>query len=108
MHATTTEKRYYFGKNKKKLMGNKQLAKKCYYTFFNQNLAHCFFWIHKHIDSYTLSVIHKTSNNFEKTLIKSTFFGATLDIFLPSNHNIHKSLYGLCFWASDPLIDRFC
>ena len=24
-----------------------------------------------------------------------------------SNHNIHKSLCGLCFWASDPLIDRF-
>ena len=23
-----------------------------------------------------------------------------------SNHNIHKSLYGLCFWASDPLIER--
>ena len=27
-------------------------------------------------------------------------------IFL-SNHNIHKSLYGLYIWASDPLIDRF-
>ena len=24
-----------------------------------------------------------------------------------SNHNIHKSLYGLCFWAADPLINRF-
>ena len=24
-----------------------------------------------------------------------------------SNHNVHKSLYGLCFWALDPLIDRF-
>ena len=31
----------------------------------------------------------------------------TLDILFLSNHNIHKSLYGLCFWASDPLIDRF-
>ena len=30
-----------------------------------------------------------------------------LDILFPSNHNIHKSLYGLCFWASDLLIDRF-
>ena len=30
-----------------------------------------------------------------------------LDILFPSNHNIHKSLYGICFWASDPLIDRF-
>ena len=24
-----------------------------------------------------------------------------------SNHNIHKSSCGLCFWAPDPLIDRF-
>ena len=24
-----------------------------------------------------------------------------------SNRNIHKSLCGLCFWASDPWIDRF-
>ena len=31
----------------------------------------------------------------------------TLDILFSSNHNIHKSLYGLCFWASDPFIDRF-
>ena len=30
-----------------------------------------------------------------------------LDILFPSNHNIHKSLYGLCFWTSDHLIDRF-
>ena len=30
-----------------------------------------------------------------------------LDILFSSNHNIHKSLYGLCFWASDPFIDRF-
>ena len=31
----------------------------------------------------------------------------TLDIFFSSNHNIHKSSCGLCFWASDPLIDGF-
>ena len=24
-----------------------------------------------------------------------------------SNHNVHKSSSGLCFWAPDPLIDRF-
>ena len=30
----------------------------------------------------------------------------TLDILFLSNHNIHKSLCGLCFWASDPLINR--
>ena len=31
----------------------------------------------------------------------------TLDILFSSNHNIHKSSHGLCFWASEPLIDRF-
>ena len=30
-----------------------------------------------------------------------------LDILFSSNHNIHKSLCGLCFWSLDPLIDRF-
>ena len=24
-----------------------------------------------------------------------------------SNHNIHKSLFGLCFWAPDPLINAY-
>ena len=24
-----------------------------------------------------------------------------------SNHSIHKSLCGLCFWTPDPLVDRF-
>ena len=31
----------------------------------------------------------------------------TLDILFSSNHNIHKSWCGLCFWASEPLIYRF-
>ena len=31
----------------------------------------------------------------------------TIDILFTSNHNIHKSSCGICFWASDPLIDRF-
>ena len=31
----------------------------------------------------------------------------TVDILFSSNHNIHKSSCSLCFWASDPLIDRF-
>ena len=30
-----------------------------------------------------------------------------LDILFSSNHNIHKSSSGHCFWASDPLIERF-
>ena len=29
-----------------------------------------------------------------------------LDILFSSNHNIHKSSHGLCFWTSDPLINR--
>ena len=32
---------------------------------------------------------------------------SNIDILFQSNHNIHKILYDLCFWASDPLIDRF-
>ena len=32
---------------------------------------------------------------------------AVLDILFSSNHNIHKSSCGLCFWASDTLIDIF-
>ena len=31
----------------------------------------------------------------------------TLDILFSPNHNIHKSLCDLYFWASDPLIYRF-
>ena len=30
-----------------------------------------------------------------------------VDILFSSNHNIHKSSHGLCFLASDPLIERF-
>ena len=33
--------------------------------------------------------------------------GSALDILFPSNHNIHKSSYGHCYWVSDPLIERF-
>ena len=29
-----------------------------------------------------------------------------LDILFSSNHNVHKSSWDVCFWASDP-IDRF-
>ena len=31
----------------------------------------------------------------------------SLDILFSLNHNIHKSSCGFCFWASDPLIERF-
>ena len=30
----------------------------------------------------------------------------TLDILFSSNHNDHRSSGGLCFWASDPLIEE--
>ena len=43
-------------------------------------------------------------------MIKSHPFGiilCCLDVFFPSNHNIHESSYRFCFWTSDPLIDRF-
>ena len=30
----------------------------------------------------------------------------SLDILFSSNHNIQKSSFGLCFWASDSLIDE--
>ena len=32
---------------------------------------------------------------------------APVDILFSSNCNIHKSSYGLCCWASDPLVERF-
>ena len=40
------------------------------------------------------------------TIVSSTL-AHRLDILFSSNHNIHKSLHDICFWASDPLIDRF-
>ena len=30
-----------------------------------------------------------------------------LDILFLPNHNIYKSSCGLCFWGSDPFIERF-
>ena len=38
----------------------------------------------------------------------SNFVQYTLDILFPSNHNIHKSLSDLPFFALDFLIERFC
>ena len=37
---------------------------------------------------------------------KKVFYMYVRYTFL-SNHNIHKSSCGLCFWALDPLIERF-
>ena len=38
---------------------------------------------------------------------KKTYSIFKLGILFSSNHNIHKSSSGHCFWASDPLIDEF-
>ena len=43
------------------------------------------------------TVLCTISGNAEKSAI----------IGFSSNHNIHKRSHGLCFWASDPLIDKF-
>ena len=37
---------------------------------------------------------------------KNVHYLLSLDILFSSNHNIHKSLCGLRFWASDPLTER--
>ena len=36
--------------------------------------------------------------------VKNMYVVSNLDILFLSNHNIHKSLCGLCFWAPDALI----
>ena len=41
------------------------------------------------------------------TMLSVVVVVSRLDILFLSSHNIHKSLCGLCFWASDPLIDGF-
>ena len=42
-----------------------------------------------------------------KMALASSLDGIWLDILFSSNHNIHKSSSGHCFWALDPLIDGF-
>ena len=66
------------------------------YTYLSTYI--CFYFLNKNevwtflISTYTKSFV----------LVRSA-----IDILFPSNHNIHKSWCGLCFWASDALIDRF-
>ena len=53
-------------------------------------------------------MLHLSSSGYHSHVVLGVFKDDTLDIiFFLSKHNIHKSLSGLCFWASDPLIDRF-
>ena len=42
-----------------------------------------------------------------RSSLTTTYYMSIVDILFSSNHNIHKSSCGLCFWASDPLIERF-
>ena len=44
---------------------------------------------------------HKTFS-----MVRPSLFVSIIDIFFSSNDNIHKSSSGLCFWTSDPLINR--
>ena len=50
--------------------------------------------------SYFLNLCEIFSNSRKRYI-------GTVDMIFSSNHNIHKSLCGICLWASGPLIDRF-
>ena len=45
-----------------------------------------------------------TPNGFANLLVVSHIY---IRYTFSSNHNIHKSSYGLYIWASDPLIEIF-
>ena len=49
--------------------------------------------------SWRMSAINEINENHPLVCI--------LDILFLSNHNIHKSSFGFCFWTSDLLIDKF-
>ena len=51
--------------------------------------------------------IHAAGEETQMTFFPYVFDddASILDILFLSNHNIHKSLCGLCFWASNPLIE---
>ena len=54
-----------------------------------------------------LQLSHSPSNPTLWIIYELTkFYISTLDILFLSNHNIHKSSLCLCFWASDPLIEK--
>ena len=53
------------------------------------------------------AVLHQIEDHVQSNSSVSRYLGITLDILFSSNHNIHKSSCGLCFWDSDPLVERF-
>ena len=62
------------------------------------------------LNAVVTTIMHSTENKFEeygKMCRLQHNVLSTLDILFLSNHNIHNSSYGLCFWSSDPLIDVF-
>ena len=68
-------------------------------------------WLQGHATS-TRRMIRATTHSLQKCVYRGGYkvqqgssFRSHLEILFSSNHNIHKSLRGLCFWASDPLID---
>ena len=92
-----------------------------------QECCHLFFWVVDHddeVDWGVKNVFRLSDSPFkppDEHLPKSKSLTVLLlmiialwppllvlvDILFPSNHNINKSSYGLCFWAPDPLIERF-
>ena len=64
-------------------------------------------WYHPKIQS-MLSIIHLFKcQELIFSLLLRTQICKNIRYTFSSNHNIHKSSCGLCFWASDPLINRF-
>ena len=71
-----------------------------YYTwFFNAKNLH--FWS---ATSTSFKSLHILLSSF---IMYYLLILCILDIFFPSNHNIHKSSCGHCVCVSDPLIDGF-
>ena len=88
-------------RNLENIMGNCLLSPQAKINPENYNE-----WINKYIIIIVImrkSIEHDTvkRNNMCKRIY------LWLDILFSSNHNIHKSSYGLCFGASDHLIERF-
>ena len=64
--------------------------------------------IFRRIEIYVTKIMNTTNSRALQSFLESEKVqNWKVDIFFPSNHNIHKSSCGLCFWASDPLINRF-
>ena len=51
-------------------------------------------------------MLPEANEALEESSIKNQGYVCTLDILFSSNHNIHKSSCRICFWASDPHIER--